>query len=495
MLTKESKITNYRNLLLSGLFISSILIRIITAEYVDIGGDNSAKWLWAKHLAEGIPIDHWYQQTVRWPILFPLAGMIKTFGYNPVQMYILPVLFSSLATLMICLIGERLHSLRLGLTAAALTMLFPQMAQTGSQLWPGVFEMGYISTCIWLLLCWADSKSLPLLLLAACVFFLGWGSRVTVIYAFPGLALLIWLPSKNFRALATFSLTIGLLCGIEWGCFWLLSGNPMGRLGILKSTHIVTAGLDISLIDYVLNFKKLIKLRGLIPIWVLCMGASIWTTRSKDPRWRAVGWFYIIYSLLLLYMISSISPLKLAMPVGTRFWGVVAPVGLLILLWSLSNLGSSRPKTAKSLTVILFTVFTLFTLKKIPPINSLVQTHRDYQLLQPILAAKQPVLMEYQHWQPNLIEEFVISNITGQKGKRIPREDHVQMAIIRNHGRMASLFVNESPKVIEFKNKELLSRIGYTVYRFNPPGSDSNISPAAKILFGRKLHSATRLSH
>lgn len=475
------------------IFTCSIALRILTAEYLDIGGDNAAKWMWAKYIVEGVPFDHWYQQTVRWPILYPLAGLIKLFGYNPVLTYVMPLLFSSLATMMIYLIGTRLHGRTLGLCAAALTMLFPQMAQTGSQLWPGVFELGYLSLCLWLILCWIDSRTPWMLPLAAAIFFLGWGARVSMVYAYPGLVLLIFLPTRDFKAAFRFSAIIGILCGMEWLAFWLIQGNPMGRIGIISNTHLITAHLDITWTDYLLNIRKLTKLRGLLPIWVLCFIAALWIVTSSDKRWCAVGWLYVIHSLLLLYMPAGFSPLKLALPVGVRYWGVIAPFGLLCLAYALLTFRVTFSKTGKTLLVILFLAFTFFTLKKIPAHNALLQTNRDYKLLKPILASGAPVLMEYQHWQPNFIEEYVIALFTGKKGKRIPREDHVTVAIARNHDRMASLFHDHVTDIKSALDNSRISRKEYTVYLFTPLGCAVDTPPGAKIFFGRKHHYAIPL--
>lgn len=479
--------------MLAGLFLFSIIVRTITAEYVDIGGDNSEKWRQVHYLVEGLGYTHWYQQTVRWAILLPLAGIMKTFGLNPVLTYIMPIFFASMTAVIICLIGERLHSLELGITSSLATIFFPQMVQTGSQLWPGIFELGYISLCAWLILVWLDERKTSLLTLAALFFFLGWGSRVTMIYAAPGLALLLWLPSRNFKALILVSFIVGGLFLIEWGAFWQIAGNPMGRIGILKSTHIQTAGLNISFTDYLLNIKKITKLKGLLAIWIVCLLSSIWIAATETSRWRAMSFLYLSYSFLLLYMVSGLSPLKLAMPVGTRFWGVIAPFGLLLLMKSLFDLLTIRPRIAKILMAIVFVVFIAFTAKKIPASNSILQVSQDYAQLSPILKDRKPVLMEYEHWQPNLIEEYVISAFTGKTGKRTPREDHVTTAIIRNHARMVALFVDDVREHDAFRNRDLLQQIGDTAYLYTPPNALFGSKPAAKIMFGRKHHQVLAL--
>ncbi len=480
-------------LIFLSIVLISIAVRIITAEYIDIGGDNSEKWRQAHNLIEGLGYTRWYQQTIRWGTMLPLAGIMKIFGLNPILAYIQPILFSSLAAGFMYLIGERLQSRSLGIATAMATILFPQMAQTGSQLWPGVFELTYISLTTLLILTWLDKRSTSILVLASIAFFMGWGCRVTVIYAAPGLALLIWLPNRDFKALLTFFLLFGTLCLIEWGAFWYVTGDPLGRIGIIKGTHLQTAGLGISLNDYLLNIKKLVKLKGLIAIWVLCFLSASYQMFSGSSRWRALAFMYICHAFLLLYMVSSFSPLKLAMPVGTRFWGVIAPFGLLLLFKCLFTLKEIRPRTAKVLMGIVFLVFLVFTAKKIPPVNSLAQINHDYKLLSPILDARKPILMRYEHWQPNFIEEYVISAITGKKGKRIPREDHVIAAIRRNHARMIGLFVTDVSQFDAFFDPDTLKAIDYTTYQFTPPGTPANTRPAAEIIYGRKLHRAIPL--
>lgn len=188
-MTETPALHRQRWFLLLLLFAGSVAVRIITAEYVDIGGDNATRWMQVHRLVEGLGYTGWTHQTVRWSIVVQLWAVMKLWGSNPMLYYVLPILYASLGTLFIFLISEELHSRRLGLAAAILTMLFPQLAQSGSQLWPSVFIFAFVAASVWLILFWLRTRAPVLLLLAGASFFLAWGARETAAYFFPALLL------------------------------------------------------------------------------------------------------------------------------------------------------------------------------------------------------------------------------------------------------------------------------------------------------------------
>ena len=81
-----------------------------------------------------------------------------------------------------------------------------------------------------------------------------------------------------------FFLTFGVLCIAEWIAFWYVTGNPMGRIGVIQNSHLVSAGLEISFTDYLLNFTKLVKLKGLVAIWAVCLIAALHNVLTGSDR-------------------------------------------------------------------------------------------------------------------------------------------------------------------------------------------------------------------
>lgn len=482
----------HRALTLALLFLFSLLVRFVTAEYLDLGGDNATKWMEAHRIAEGLGVSRWYNHSMRWTIVLPLAGLIKLFGPHPALTYVLPFTLASAASVFICLIGEKIHSLRLGIAASMLTTLLPLMVVTGSQLWPGVFELGFSTLMAWLVLVWVDKRSSWLLVLAGVCFFFGWGARVTMLYTYPGIVLLIWLPTRDFRAVVLFTLVAAGLCFAEWGWFWWDSGNPMGRLGLLSATRGKHPDLPISVSNYLLQFTELKKLKGLMPIAVLTLLAGVAALRDRDMRVRGVAALYLWSMFLILYMISGVAPLKLALPYGARYFPQMAPFGLLLLLYYLFQLKERRRKTGIALIVLLFVAFAGFSIKRIPHTNSLVQMSRDYALLKPVLAADKPIALVNEPWEPNFIEKILIETFTDPKKKKPRGDGSIELDMRRDQLRIASLFLDDMHRFDQVRHIPL---VRVEKYRYILPSSDGTIdSPAAESIYGRKLHRARLLT-
>lgn len=469
-------------LILLALFVASLLVRIVTAEYVDIGGDNATRWVDAIRLANDMGYIDWSHHNMRWTIMVPLWALLEFFGTNPALYYVLPVLVSSLGTVFIFLIGRQLHSTTLGLCAAALTILFPQMAQTGSQLWPSAYQFTLAAMACWAILAWNENGKTGMLLWAACFYFLAWGARTSTLYYFPGLVFLIWWPKKDYQAAFLFCLFVGLFIIGEWLFFFIDTGNPMGRIGLIKraATNSVET---ITLTDYLLNPLKLTKLRGLLPIFILTVIASISLVRSKDRRVVAFVVFHLVFLFFFLYMVSGFSPIRLAQPAGTRYWAAIAPFGLTILLMWLFDIKQAFPKTGQTLIIVLFLAFALFSIKKIPARNSFIQTAEDATIMPPVFAKQKPVLLHWAPWTPNWLESQLFHIIGIKKRRRNP--EHVMTAMVRGAHRAIGMFSPDPNEFYQF-NRDMLVPVGKLSYKYVPPGTPENTPVGATIFFDRK---------
>ncbi|HBE95281.1 MAG TPA: hypothetical protein DDW80_07560 [Desulfovibrio sp.] len=489
-MTKTTALFRQRWFLLLLLFAGSVAVRVLTAEYVDIGGDNSARWAAVHRLVEGLGYTGWTHQTVRWSIAMQIWAVMKLWGTNPMLYYVLPILYASLGTLFIFLIGEELHSRGLGLAAAVLTMLFPQLAQTGSQLWPSVFIFAFVAASVWLILVWLRTHASVLLLLAGASFFLAWGARETAAYFFPALLLLIWLPSRSFKGLFLFCLSSGLLFGCEWLYFWMDTGSLLGRMGVTKAALDHRGLPPLTLREYLGNILDYSKLRGLVAVFVLTLAAAAAELRSPDPRRRALGVLTLLFNLLSTYMLSSLHPPQFVHPIGSRYWCAGAPFGLVSLLLWLSDFRLRRPRAAMACSVVLFGAFAVFSLLKIPPVNSIVQVGRDARVMIPVLAEKKPFLMRYLAWQPNAVEQLAMGLFVKQPKERKPTQ--VPLFMARNQDRVAALFVADVRDYLGVAEAPS-TPVDEAVYLVIPPGADPQAPPAAEVIFDRRLCQAVPL--
>ncbi len=492
----ERTLRDRRTLVLFLLFAASLAIRFLTAEYMDIGGDNAQRWMQAHRLAEGLGYTGWTTQTPRWSISLQIWALMKAFGAHPALIYVLPLFYASLGVVFIYLIGERLHGPKLGLTAAALTVLFPQMAQTGSQLWPSVFQFAFLSAAVFCVLVWLERprSTLPLVL-AAAAYILAWAARETAAYFFPGLLLLVWLPSRSWRGLAVFCLASGLMAGAEWLYFWLDTGSILGRLGI--TTRVLEEQNPKTLAGYLLNFLNYGKLRGLLPVFLLILAACAAELRAEDPRRRALAVTSLLFVLFTTYMPAQLSPLELVHPIGARYWCAGAPLGLLTLALWLSSLRQRRPRTARAIGAALLAGFAVFTLLKIPPTNAVLQVTRDQAVLGPVMAQGRPVLMRYQEWRPNAAER-VLMDLFGSAPPKEPKQ--VGLFMKRSRVRTASLFMADVRRFPDYAEgvTEVLTAQEYQEITGRPLAADEaaalllpkgaarDAPPAAEVVFDRR---------
>jgi hypothetical protein len=471
------------------IFSFSVCVRILTAEYVDIGGDNVWRWTSARDFFAGSGFPEWTHHNMRWPIMAPLWVAMELLGTNPVAYYIPPIFFASLGAVFIYLIGKQLHGTECGLVAALLVILFPQMTQAGSQNWPSVYQFAFIAVSIWAVFKWHEEKRTGFLVLAAFGFFLAWGARLTGLYFFPGLVFLVWLPGRNYKAAFIFCLAVGFFLACEWGYFWHDTGNVFGRIGIIKSA---TGAVDTtSLGDYFLNAFRLSRLRGLLPIYVIILASCVALLRTKDAKRRALALFYLIFIFMFSYMVSGFDPIRLAQDLSRRYWCMVAPIGLLILVVSLYDIKEVHPRFFKGVLAILFAVFIVFSAKQIPLGNAMVQVNNDYAVLAPVFEAKKPVLLKWEPWQPNWVES-VAFNVLGVKKNRKESSSSVFRAMIRGGHRALGLYSPTTQDFYDFKGSWLVKQDDLT-YLLVFPGNDASDSPEAVITFDRKWARAARL--
>lgn len=407
-----------------GVALFAVAVRLISLEYIEIGGDSLCVWENVRNLVDSGCFFEWNHHTMRWAINLPLYFVLKIFGTSSLNYYILPVCYSAVSAVLAFLVGCRLRDSRFGLTAALLLVLYPKMTTMGSQFWPGLYEMTYLLGCVLALLYWRRDGGWKLLALAGILAALAWGSRMTSIYYGPGVLALLVIGRPKVKPVLIFSLFFFLVLGGEWFYFFSDTGNILGRFGIVSQTHVAQDELLVSVGAYLLNFLKLIKFRGLLPVVLGALFVAVWLLRRGDDNEKCISILFLGGLFFSVYMVSSISPLKLAAPVGSRYLTAGVPYMLMVLLLGLDYWSESSPRWARIVRWCLIIAFAAFTLKEVPEQNTLTRLQKDIQNARIAEQEKLPVVMRFNAWTPNGIEKLAM-NLAGieKKGRLKIHED------------------------------------------------------------------------
>ena len=411
-----------------GIVALSTAVRVLSLEYIEIGGDSLSVWENVVNLVNNGCYIEWTHHTIRWAINLPLYLILKIFGTASTNYYILPILYSAISAVLVFYVGSVLKDRRFGFLSALLLILYPKMTTMGSQLWPGLYEMIYLLGCVLALLYWRKRGGWQLLAIAGVLAGCAWGSRVTSIYYGPGILALLYLGKKRVRPVLIFSVFFLAVVMLEWFCFYNITGSVLGKFSIITQNHVSRAELLITFGEYLLNFLNLIKLRGLLIVFLAGVAVSIWFIRRGDDNEKCLSILFLGGLFFSVFMISSLHPLKLAAPVGSRYLTAGTPYLIMILLLGLRKWHESSPRAAKFFKYGLIIAFAAFTLKEVPSQNTLTRLQEDLQNGRIITEEKIPVLMRYTAWSPNVIEQSVMSLFGVEKQGRLKINEDRKMS-------------------------------------------------------------------
>ncbi|WP_291329230.1 hypothetical protein [Desulfovibrio sp. UCD-KL4C] len=424
-----------------GIVVLSIAVRILSLEYIEIGGDSLAAWENVVNLVNNGCYIEWTHHTIRWAINLPLYLMLKAFGTASANYYILPIFYSAISAVLVFYVGSVLKNRRFGFLSALLLILYPKMTTMGSQLWPGLYEMTYLLGCVLALLYWRKNGLWQLLAIAGVLAGCAWGSRVTSIYYGPGILALLYIGKKRVSPILIFSIFFLAVVALEWGCFYNITGNVLGKFSIILRNHVSQGQLLVTPGEYLLNFLDLVKLRGLLIVFLAGFAVSIWFIRRGDDNEKCLSVLFLGGLFFSVYMLCSLHPLKLAAPVGSRYLTAGTPYLIMILLLGLRKWRGSSPRAAKFFKYGLIIAFAAFTLKEVPSQNTFSRLQEDLQNGRIIAEEKIPVLMRYTTWSPNIIEQGVMSLFGYDKQGRLKINEDRKM--LKNARRMSIMIFSK----------------------------------------------------
>lgn len=405
--------------IIAALFLFTILIRIVSLEYIEIGGDSINVWNNVVSLVKTGNLVEWTHQTMRWGITMPLYLILKLFGTETPNYYILPVVYSVISTVLVYYVAKHIGGRVFAVFTAVLLVLYPPMTTMGSQLWPGLYEMTYLLGCVLAVLTWRDKNSWYLLAIAGVLAGCAWGSRLTCIYYALGILSLLVFDKKKFQPVLIFSTFFLLVVGMEWFYFYCDTGNTLGRFGVMTQTHVTRGELLVSFSEYLLNCLKLVKFRGLLPVVIVSLFIAVWLLRKGRSLEKCISILFLGGLFFNVYMISSLSPLKLAAPVGSRYFTAAVPYMIMVLLFGINRLHKKSPHKADVFKWGLVIAFAAFTIKAIPAQNTIFRLQKDVKNAKLIAAEDLPVVMRFSAWSPNAIEKAAMSVFGYKKEGRL----------------------------------------------------------------------------
>ncbi|MBI9112716.1 hypothetical protein [Maridesulfovibrio ferrireducens] len=460
----------------------AVAVRVISLEYIEIGGDSLSVWENVVNLVNSGNYIEWTHHTVRWAINMPLTLVLKMFGTTQANYYILPIFYSAISAILAFYTGTVLKDRRFGLLSALLLILYPKMTTMGSQLWPGLYEMTYLLGCVLALLCWRKYGGWYLLALAGMLAGCAWGSRVTSIYYGPGILALLYLGKRRVKPILIFTAFFFFVLGLEWFYFYNATGNSLGRLGVITQTHVTQDLLLVSVSQYLLNFLKLVKFRGLLLVVLAGLAAAVWLLKRGDENEKCIAVLFLGGLFFHVFMICNLNPLKLATPVGSRYFTAGTPYMIMVVLLGIRKWHEFSPRAATFFKYGLIVAFAAFTLKEVPSQNTFSRLQEDTQNARIITEEKLPVLMRFNAWAPNIIEQSAMSLFGFEKQERLKLNEGKKM--IKNGRRMhIMLFEQQTDK--DFKPKMING------YYYFYSGNEKDLERASRVGvsdFSRKDH-------
>lgn len=333
-------------LIVAFLVAFTLIFRLLTLQMINVGPDEIDYWYYAKILFSKIPYGELNHRNIRWGIIIPTFLIQRIFGTYPLVYIVGPVLLSCLQSYFTYDLGKRLFNRGAGVLAVLMLTIFPYMIRTGSQIRPGIFSLTYLLAAFWVIVRNMDAFRTEkgwrgAVVAAAVLVFCSYETKITNLYFLPFFAATIYaVAGKRLKPLIMFLLL--LLAGYlaEHLLYFACTGEPLGRLSIITSTHLESSYIDeferhtfLGLFDRFnsTNFPIFWKLAFLV--YFLAAGFLAFRWKEKDNRlWNRLFLLLVIsFSLFLTFAVKSIRPVIPVEDYQNRYFTPVLPWMFLII--------------------------------------------------------------------------------------------------------------------------------------------------------------------
>lgn len=378
---------------LAAIIVGSVLFRLLMLQPINEGPDEVDYWFAASRMFSDLPYPELMHRTIRWPIIVPTALVQQITGIHPSTYYVVPLLLTPIQSVLIYVIVRR-HADRVSAMVAVLVLLaFPYLIRSNSQIRPEPFIQVFLMA-MWLSLDrYLDHRGTRSLAMAAMWLYLAYLTKITSIYFLPGaLALIVWYRRDSFRsALQDALLFGGILLGlylVEHGLYFALADAPLGRIGIIMSTHIPGTVEEDALRGFWELFQRY-RFDKLPIAWHLLIWGGL---AAAVVEWRRSAWLrplaplFISFMVMMTFLVSGTDPWVPVEPFNNRYFipmvfTVIPPLSLLIGRWGAKLPSGLRERAVPVAPLLLVAGAALVSLLPLPsaarrfytPLNALSQ--------------------------------------------------------------------------------------------------------------------------
>jgi hypothetical protein len=271
----------------------------------------------------------------RWAIVLPTAGLIGLLGMGQLAYYGVALGYAFLEGAFVYLVGRRLAGWPVGLAAAALLAVHPIAVDDGSMLLPDHAINAWVTMAVWGLLrpVGARGRGGQIAWAAlAGLFCLGaYLSRLSSLLLAP--VLLLVLRRRRFLLPLIVLAAVFLLgVAVEGGVYAHFTGDPLRRFqGTSASYEHWEQRTELAAWGQLVTRWKVAFEGGFGSPWVVaapgvaCLGLLLFGGR----RGRLIGVWYLLPTLLVLFMIRDIHPIVPLLPPNLRYLApAAAPAAL-----------------------------------------------------------------------------------------------------------------------------------------------------------------------
>jgi hypothetical protein len=366
------------------IILSTIIIRILTLEIIDISGDSVWTWFNVKTLSEGIGFLKFDHHTTRIGKIIPLLLIQKLFGYKAQIYYLTTIIYTVISVIMIYKIGKLIHNRFLGIIAAYLFLFFSEINRAASQLIPSMYSICYVLFAVYFLIKYIKNDGKSYLIISSLFLFFAYLAEITNVFFIPGLVIALLLNNKRgFKSFIIDVFIYGsillILFLIETFIYYKLSGNILGRIGIIKSTHLSPPYFILT--SFWQIFNRYIKLSG---IWFIVFFSNLVISiilifNKTDKIIKGLIAVVLIFFTIILFSISKLKPLELSLKFNERYLDVCLPMMFLVIGYFFTVVvrniieNNTFLKKTKSMmlihNLIIISIFILYTLYNVSSLN------------------------------------------------------------------------------------------------------------------------------